>query len=145
MLVSKLITFPVFAESVGSVLRNNFARMDLIKLIKFMFWTKLWPIKVDSEGTLRHDMFHPATVIPLIGSILSASLVLYLRIPILSELDYTKMSQKIEVGMVIGTIFGCQLTVMTIQASIRCMDASICDSTAKLKRKFIAKVTFASF
>ena len=128
----------------GTVIRNNSTSMQLVKLVQFMFRTKLWPVKVDSKGILRHDLFHLAAIIPMGFSVLAAGIVLYLTIPLLLEQDMSKMSQKIEACMFFLSIVGPQGMVFGIQASICCMDISVCNSAAKLDRKLLVYVSMAA-
>ena len=141
VLTFKLITLNMFALLLlDTVISNNSTSMQLIKLVQFMFWTKLWPVKMDSQGILKHDLFHPATIMPWIFSVISASIVMYFTFPVICEKEFTKLSQIWEVGMFLGSLISYLPSILLLQKSIRKMDTSVCGSRRKLDRNFYVKL-----
>ena len=66
--------------------------MQVQKFVSFMFRTKFWPVKVNSDGVIVHDFVHPAFVLPFALYLACLSVVLYFIGPSLIHSDYTKFS-----------------------------------------------------
>ena len=102
-----------------------------------MFWTKLWPVKLNSDGKIVKDLFHPAFILQIISYLVCVPVVFYFIWPGLKLVDYSKLSS-ILATMILCSIYLTPLTVkMILLSAISPMDASICDSKTEIPNIFI--------
>ncbi len=116
--------------------------MQVLKFVELMVKTKLWPVKVDSDGTFKPDLMHTAVLIPFFFALVALSVVLYFTFPGLLFRDWTKMSQIIDFSMVctlvlaIPGIFG---TTSSIQALGPLISETNATLTPRIYINFLAR------
>ena len=83
-----------------------------------MFWSKLWPVKVNSDGVIVHDMFHPAFLLPFVLYLACVSVVLYFIGPALIQIDYSKFSNVLKLTFVYIILFTPTISNFLTKSSI---------------------------
>ena len=109
--------------------------MQLQKFVEIMIKTKLWPVKVDSDGTYKQDLMHAAVLVPFILALAAVCVVLYFTYPGLIYRDWTKMSMIIDFIMVCTLVLTIP-SMVTTSSSIQTLSSLICNTDATLTTRF---------
>ncbi len=112
--------------------------MQVQKFVSFMFRTKFWPVKVNSDGVIVHDFLHPAFVLPFALYLACLSVVLYFIGPALIHSDYTKFSVVLNLILVSYTMTAPRLNLL-IQSSICSLKTWDSNTSAEMSLAFCYK------
>ena len=109
--------------------------MQLLTFVQIMIKTKLWPVKVDSDGTFKQDLMHRAVLIPFLLALLALCVVLYFTYPGLIFRDWTRMSKIIDFGFVCTLVLGIP-QIFKMSSSVLTLGPLILDTRATLTPRF---------
>ncbi len=104
-----------------------------------MIKTKLWPVKVDSDGTLKHDLMHRAVLIPFLLALGALCVVLYFTYPGLIFRDWYRLSKIIDFGFVCMLVLGIP-NVFMLSSSVQTLGPLILDTKATLTPRFYINI-----
>ncbi len=121
-----------------SVLSNK-SMMQLQKFVEIMIKTKLWPVKVDSDGTYKQDLMHTAVLVPFILALAALCVVLYFTYPGLIFRDWSKMSKIIDFIMVCILVLSVPV-IFTTSSSMQTLGSLLFNTGTTLPARFFKKL-----
>ena len=112
--------------------------MKLGQFIQFMFASKLWPVKVNPDGSLRSNLFNVVTLFIFTVFVAALCVVSYFVGPSILARDYGKLSSFIDLFMVGTIILQPFFLVVFLALSFPHFESTICDSSLRFSWKFVA-------